>query len=75
MTKMKKFNVCPAVMILLALTVACKSAAGVPVTEIPHETGGHQWNHWQDFPSSMFEWIASLHTKAYNTGQMGFILQ
>ncbi len=47
--------------------------AGVPVREIPHETGGHQWNHWQDFPSSMFEWIASLHT--YNTGQMGFILQ
>ena len=35
--------------------------AGVPVREIPHETGGHQWNHWQDFPSSMFEWIASLH--------------
>lgn len=37
--------------------------AGVPVKEIPHETGGHHWGQWQDFPASMFEWIASLHAE------------
>ena len=28
-----------------------------------HETGGHHWGQWQDFPASMFEWIASLHAE------------
>lgn len=37
--------------------------AGVPVEEMPHETGGHHWGQWQDFPASMFEWIASLHAE------------
>lgn len=37
--------------------------AGVPVKEIPHETGGHHWGQWQDFPASMFEWIASFHAE------------
>lgn len=37
--------------------------AGVPVKEIPHETGGHHWGQWQDFPASMFDWIASLHAE------------
>lgn len=34
--------------------------AGVPVKEVPHDTGGHHWGQWHDFPTSMFEWIASL---------------
>ena len=78
---MKRFFVCPAV-ILLALAVCCRPdddivkpnenshaycealrKAGVPVKEIPHETGGHNWGQWQDFPASMFEWIASFHAE------------
>ena len=40
----------------------CKGK-GITLAIVMYRLGGHHWGQWQDFPASMFEWIASLHAE------------